>query len=110
MSQSATTRASSGDSAGLGPTLTFLFAVSCGALAANLYYAQPLVSLMGTDPGLPVAAGFGVREPEQAEAIAKRADAVVVGSAIVDAMHEGGIDGATGLVKRLASAVHAARR
>lgn len=56
MSQSATTRASSGDSAGLGPTLTFLFAVSCGALAANLYYAQPLVSLMGTDLGLPVAA------------------------------------------------------
>ncbi|MFT6462261.1 MAG: tryptophan synthase alpha chain [Maricaulis maris] len=60
--------------------------------------------------GLPVAVGFGVREPEQAEAIAKRADAVVVGSAIVDAMHTGGVDGATGLVKTLSSAVHAARR
>jgi tryptophan synthase alpha chain len=60
--------------------------------------------------GLPVAVGFGVREPEQAAAIAKRADAVVVGSAIVDAMHEGGVDGATGLVKRLSAAVHTARR
>ena len=56
MSQSATTSASSGDNAGLGTTLTFLFALSCGALAANLYYAQPLVSLMGSDLGLPVAA------------------------------------------------------
>lgn len=60
--------------------------------------------------GLPVAVGFGVREPEQAAAIARKADAVVVGSAIVDAMHEGGVAGATELVKRLSSAVHAARR
>ena len=60
--------------------------------------------------GLPVAVGFGVREPEQASAIAKHADAVVVGSAIVDAMHEGGVTGATDLVKRLSSAVHTARR
>lgn len=60
--------------------------------------------------GLPVAVGFGVREPEQAAAIARKADAVVVGSAIVDAMHAGGVAGATELVKRLSSAVHAARR
>ncbi|MFQ3666503.1 MAG: tryptophan synthase subunit alpha [Sphingomonadaceae bacterium] len=33
---------------------------------------------------LPVAVGFGVRTAEQAEAIARHADAVVVGSAIVD--------------------------
>ncbi|MBP0614786.1 MFS transporter [Jiella mangrovi] len=56
MSQSATKAASAGDSAGLGGALTFLFALSCGALAANLYYAQPLVSLMGADLGLPIAA------------------------------------------------------
>ncbi|MCE7029926.1 MFS transporter [Jiella avicenniae] len=56
MSQSATKAAPASDTAGLGPTLTFLFALSCGALAANLYYAQPLVSMMGSDIGLPVAA------------------------------------------------------
>jgi tryptophan synthase alpha chain len=33
---------------------------------------------------LPIAVGFGVREPEAARAIAKVADAVVVGSALVD--------------------------
>ena len=60
--------------------------------------------------GLPVAVGFGVRTPEHAATIAQRADAVVVGSAIVDAMAEGGVDGATGLVKELAAAVHGARR
>ena len=35
-------------------------------------------------PGLPVAVGFGIREPEQAAEIARIADAVVVGSALVD--------------------------
>lgn len=33
---------------------------------------------------LPVAVGFGVRTPDQAAAVARHADAVVVGSAIVD--------------------------
>ena len=33
---------------------------------------------------LPVAVGFGVKNPEQAQAIAVHADAVVVGSAIVE--------------------------
>ena len=56
MSHPATKSAPGSDNAGLGPTLTFLFALSCGALAANLYYAQPLVSLIGADIGLPVAA------------------------------------------------------
>jgi tryptophan synthase alpha chain len=33
---------------------------------------------------LPVAVGFGIREPQQAAEIARAADAVVVGSALVD--------------------------
>lgn len=41
---------------------------------------------------LPVAVGFGVRTPEQAAAIARVADGVVVGSAIVEVVgqHDGG--------------------
>ena len=35
---------------------TFFFAAACGALAANLYYAQPLVALIGRDVGLPASA------------------------------------------------------
>ncbi|MCD2472019.1 MFS transporter [Jiella sp. MQZ9-1] len=57
MSDAATTMPAdeTAEGSGLGPMLTFLFAVSCGALAANLYYAQPLVALMGADLGLPIA-------------------------------------------------------
>ncbi len=38
---------------------------------------------------LPVAVGFGVREPEAAREIAQIADAVVVGSAFVDEIAAG---------------------
>ena len=60
--------------------------------------------------GLPVAVGFGVRTPDHARAIASCADAVVVGSAIVDAMHAGGVAGAVDLVKTLSAAVHGVKR
>jgi tryptophan synthase alpha chain len=69
---------------------------------------------------LPVAVGFGVRTPEQARAIATGADAVVVGSALVDAVRQSLDAGAkatprtvtavTDLVARLADGVRAARR
>lgn len=37
---------------------------------------------------LPVAVGFGIRSPEQAAAVAKKADAVVVGSAFVSCIED----------------------
>lgn len=63
----------------------------------------------GTD--LPVAVGFGVRTPAQAAAIARVADGVVVGSAIVDALAKTGGDPEAGraLVSELAEAVRSAR-
>ena len=59
----------------------------------------------------PVAVGFGVSTPEQARALAAHADAVVVGSALVEALHRGGADASQGLalVRSLAAAVHAAQ-
>jgi len=39
---------------------------------------------------LPIAIGFGISTPEQAKSVAKHADAVVVGSAIVDLIAKGG--------------------
>jgi tryptophan synthase alpha chain len=38
---------------------------------------------------LPVAVGFGISTPEQARSVAKLADGVVLGSAIVKAAEEG---------------------
>ena len=46
----------------------------------------PAVARVRAASGLPVAVGFGVRTPEQAAAVAKIADAVVVGTALVDAV------------------------
>ena len=44
---------------------------------------QPLIDSTRAVSKLPVAAGFGISTPEQARAVAKIADGVVVGSAIV---------------------------
>ncbi len=66
---------------------------------------------------LPVAVGFGVRTPAQAAAIAAHADAVVVGSAIVERIGAAAAARANDLpeqveafVRSLADAVRAARR
>jgi tryptophan synthase alpha chain len=69
---------------------------------------------------LPVAVGFGVRTADQAAAIARGADAVVVGSALVDVI-KGSLDtsgkatasttsAVSELVKQLAAGVRSARR
>jgi tryptophan synthase alpha chain len=44
---------------------------------------QPLIQRMRGATSLPLAAGFGISTPDQAAAVAKMADGVVVGSAIV---------------------------
>ena len=61
---------------------------------------------------IPVAVGFGVRTPEQAAEIARVADGVVVGSALVDLVAEHGADAPEhlrALTASLAEAVHSAR-
>lgn len=81
-----------------------------GAGSGAVTEVSEAVARVKSASGLPVAVGFGVKTPDHAEAIARSADAVVVGSAIVDAMHEGGVDGAIELVKSLSDAVHGAKR
>ncbi len=64
----------------------------------------------GTD--LPVAVGFGVRTPDQAAAIARVADGVVVGSAIVEIVAAHGAAAApyvTDYVRSLKSAIETSR-
>ena len=55
------------------------------AVAATV---APHVQRVREASGLPVAVGFGIRTPERAAAIARVADAVVVGSALVDEIAE----------------------
>jgi len=56
---------------------------------------------------LPVAVGFGIGTPAQAAAAARVADGVVVGSALMDALAQGGVAAMEQLVGELAAAVHA---
>jgi tryptophan synthase alpha chain len=77
------------------------------------------VHLVKAASGLPVAVGFGIKTVDQARAVAKIADAVVVGSALVERLatgmegdvgaHENAIDGVAEYARELAAAVHGAR-
>jgi len=55
-----------------------------GAGEADEVSVAPAVKRVRAASGLPVAVGFGIKSPERAAAIARIADAAVVGSALVD--------------------------
>lgn len=59
-----------------------------GDKAADAAAVAPAVQRVRAASGLPVAVGFGIRTPESAAAIARVADAAVVGSALVDEVAE----------------------
>ena len=59
-----------------------------GVKEADETAVAPHVQRVRKASGLPVAVGFGIKTPERAAAIARVADAVVVGSALVDEVAE----------------------
>jgi tryptophan synthase alpha chain len=94
----------------------FLYYVSVAGITgqqqAALGSIEDAVARLKAATDLPVAVGFGVRTPEQAAAIAKVADGVVVGSALVDLVAQHGADAPQHVrqaTAALAEAVHAAR-
>lgn len=54
---------------------------------------------------LPIAVGFGISRPEQAAAVGRLADGVVVGSALVQAVATGGAKAAASLTRALRAAL-----
>lgn len=95
----------------------FLYYVSVagvtGANAATSAQVRAAVERLKRSTDLPIAVGFGVREPEAARAIAVNADAVVVGSAIVDEITAGpapqAVERVLRKVAQLSEAVRSAR-
>lgn len=87
-----------------------------GGKAARAADIAPAVARVRDASGLPVAVGFGIRTPAQARDVADIADAVVVGSAlveIVEAETAAGRDPAAAVadaVSALSNAVRSARR
>ncbi len=60
-----------------------------GVKEADAAAVAPQVARVRRASGLPVAVGFGVKTPERAAAVARVADAVVVGSALVEEIARG---------------------
>ena len=94
----------------------FLYYVSVAGITGKQQAAiesiEENVSRIKQSTDLPIAVGFGVRTPEQAEAIARVADGVVVGSAYVELVGKHGTDAPRylkALTEALAKAVHNAR-
>lgn len=77
-----------------------------GASFAQAGSVKDQVAKVREASGLPVVVGFGVKTPKRAAEVAKDADGVVVGSAIVKELHENGPKAALALVKSLADATH----
>jgi tryptophan synthase alpha chain len=59
-----------------------------GSTAPDPAAVSSVIARIKRHTKLPVCVGFGVRTAEQARAIAKNADGVVVGSALVDAVRK----------------------
>ncbi|MEZ5710906.1 MAG: tryptophan synthase subunit alpha [Blastomonas sp.] len=94
----------------------FLYYVSVAGITGKQQAAQAsiadAVGRLKAATDLPVAVGFGVRTPEQAADIARVADGVVVGSAIVEIIGRHGANAAEPVreyIASLAEAIAAAR-
>jgi tryptophan synthase alpha chain len=108
----------------LANTSGFLYYVSIagitGTATPDYCSVAAAVQRLKNATDLPVAVGFGVKSAESAEAIAQSADAVVVGSAIVDILRQSldeqgratpdSVEAVTALVRDLASGVRRAVR
>lgn len=99
----------------------FLYYVSVagitGTQTANNADIAAAVARIKASTDIPVAVGFGIRTPEQAAEVARHADGVVVGSAIVALIGEAAAQKANDIgaragvfVESLAKAVHNARK
>ncbi len=85
-----------------------------GAGAATLDHVEEAVARLRRHTDLPVSIGFGIRTPEHAANIARLADGVVVGSALIDKIAEAtssadAVQSVLGLCRQLAEGVRNAR-
>jgi tryptophan synthase alpha chain len=100
----------------------FLYYVSIAGVTGTKSYTvvdvRSAVTRLKTHSRIPCAVGFGIRTPEQAREVARFADAVVVGSAIVDRIADGVkigrsksviVEDTVGFCRALADSAHAAR-
>ncbi len=86
-----------------------------GAGSATIEHVQEAVARLRRHTDLPISIGFGIRTPEHAATIARLADGVVVGSALIDQIAsaespEQAVQGVLKLCGELAAGVRKARQ
>jgi tryptophan synthase alpha chain len=90
-----------------------------GTKSANVASIADAVARIRRRSRLPVAVGFGIKTPEQAAAVAVHADAVVVGSAVVDRvaglagggrLGKSNVNEVLAFVRELATSIQTARK
>lgn len=81
-----------------------------GTASASEQAVASAVGRIKSHTGLPVAVGFGIKTPEQASAVARHADGVVVGSAVVEKVAQGDVAAVHAFVAELAAGVRKARK
>ncbi|WP_455229616.1 tryptophan synthase subunit alpha [Geopseudomonas aromaticivorans] len=86
-----------------------------GAGAASMDQVEEAVARLRRHTDLPLCIGFGIRTPEHAAEVAKRADGAVVGSALIDRIAKAAspaeaVSGVLGLCRELAEGVRGARK
>jgi tryptophan synthase alpha chain len=79
-----------------------------GATAALRAALADEIAALKQTAAAPVAVGFGISTPEQAAQVARVADGVVVGSALIDALDRGGVEEAARLIAGMRAAMDAA--
>jgi tryptophan synthase alpha chain len=93
----------------------FVYYVSVAGITGLQQAAQhsidDAVAALKAATDLPIAVGFGIRTPEQAANVARVADGVVIGSAIVEIVAQHGADApgpVRAYIQSLSAAIHAA--
>ncbi|MBB3103370.1 tryptophan synthase subunit alpha [Azomonas macrocytogenes] len=86
-----------------------------GAGSATLEHVEQAVARLRRHTDLPISIGFGIRTPEHAATVARLADGVVVGSALVDRIakaesSEQTVESVLKLCQELAEGIGSARR
>ena len=101
-------------------TSGFIYYVSVTGITGGKSGAQADIStsieILKTASHLPVGVGFGIKTPEQAANMARMADAVIIGSALIETLTEAlsnkknPVDAVLSQAKSLAKAIHGARQ
>lgn len=71
------------------------------------HLVQEITTLRTYCDNIPIAVGFGISTPEQAQKVAKIAEGVIIGSLIVNELNNAGLESTKLLAKKLSQAIHA---